>query len=30
MTGNLVDSEANIIGHIPFEYEKRVWKRILL
>lgn len=27
MTGNLVDSEANMIGHIPFEYEKRVWKK---
>ena len=24
ITGNLVDSEANMIGHIPFEYEKRV------
>lgn len=27
ITGNLVDSEANMIGHIPFEYEKRVWKK---
>lgn len=27
ITGNVVDSEANMIGHIPFEYEKRVWKK---
>lgn len=26
ITGNLVDSEANMIGHIPFDYQKRVWR----
>lgn len=27
MTGNLLDSEANMIGHIPFDYKNRVWKK---
>ncbi len=27
MTGVLADSEANMIGHIPFDYERRVWKK---
>lgn len=27
MTGNLLDSEANMIGHIPFDYKHRVWKK---
>lgn len=26
MTGNLIDSEANIIGHFPFDYKNRKWK----
>ena len=27
MTGVLADSEANMIGHIPFDYKHRVWKK---
>ncbi len=27
MTGKLVDSQANMIGHIPFDYKHRVWKK---
>ncbi len=26
MTGRLVDSEANMIGHIPYDYKFRKWK----
>lgn len=26
LTGNLCDSEANMIGHVPFEYKKREWR----
>ena len=26
LTGELADSVANIIGHIPFDYKKRKWK----
>lgn len=26
MTGRLADSEANMIGHIPFDYKHRKWK----
>lgn len=27
MTGVLLDSEANMIGHIPYDYKNRVWKK---
>ena len=27
MTGVLVDSEANMIGHLPFDYKRRKWKK---
>lgn len=27
MTGKLLDAEANMIGHIPFDYKHRVWKK---
>ncbi len=27
MTGVLADAEANMIGHIPFDYKHRVWKK---
>lgn len=27
MTGVLLDSDANMVGHIPFDYKKRVWKK---
>lgn len=26
MTGELCDSEANMIGHIPFDYKRRTWR----
>ncbi len=26
LTGNLTDSTANMIGHIPFDYKKRKWQ----
>ena len=26
LTGNLTDSTANMIGHIPFDYKKRQWQ----
>lgn len=26
MTGNLVDAEANMVGHIPFDSKKRCWQ----
>ena len=26
LTGVLADSEANMVGHIPFDYKHRVWK----
>ena len=26
MTGELKDSEANMIGHIPFDYKRRTWR----
>lgn len=26
MTGNMVDSTANMIGHIPFNYKKKEWQ----
>src|SRR5690606_4807826 len=25
LTGNMVDSIANMIGHIPFDYKKKEW-----
>ena len=27
LTGKLLDSEANMIGHIPFDYKHRCWKK---
>lgn len=27
LTGVLTDSRANMIGHIPFDYKRRVWKK---
>lgn len=27
LTGILADSQANMIGHIPFDYKKRKWKK---
>ncbi len=27
LTGNLLDAEANMIGHIPFDYKHRCWKK---
>lgn len=27
LTGTLKDSEANMVGHIPFDYKNRVWKK---
>ena len=27
MTGVLADAKANMIGHIPFDYKHRVWKK---